>query len=167
VPRLGVGLTRNLTETIVHTPPWTQLRDHIMKTWWTLGSLLNHRSDIGLSKMSGPVGIAERLHALVKIDFRLMLSLLVLLNVNLAIFNLMPIPVLDGGHMVFATIGRLRGQNLPARFIATTQGVFVVLLLTLMLYVSFFDFRRLLPERPGPAAAETTPAPSLPLPARP
>jgi regulator of sigma E protease len=135
---LGVSLGR----TIVHIPPWTQIADHVKKTWWTLGSLLNRRSDIGLSKMSGPVGIADKLNTLVRIDLRLMLSMLVLINVNLAIFNLLPIPVLDGGHMVFATLGKIRGQPLPANFMRVTMSAFMVLLLSLMLYVSFFDIRR-------------------------
>ncbi len=72
-------------------------------------------------------------------------------------FILLPMPVLDGGHMLFATIGRIRGQALPANFIATTQSVFVVLLFTMILYVSFFDVRRiardLRPAEPPPAAA--------------
>jgi regulator of sigma E protease len=153
VPLLGVVLGR----TIVHIPPWTQITDHVKKTWWTLGSLLNRRSDIGLSKMSGPVGIADKLNTLVRIDLRLMLSLLVLINVNLAIFNLLPIPVLDGGHMVFATVGKIRGQPLPASFMTATMSAFMALLLSLMLYVSFFDVRRITdriwPARPAPTAA--------------
>ena len=65
------------------------------------------------------------------------------MNVNLAIFNLLPIPVLDGGHMLFATIGRLRGQALPVNFIAATQSIFIVLLFTMIIYVSVFDVRRI------------------------
>jgi regulator of sigma E protease len=157
VPRLGVSLGSKYTRIIVHIPPWTQLTDHVQKTWWTLGSLLNRRSDIGLSKMSGPVGIADKLHTLVQIDLRLMLNLLVLINVNLAIFNLLPIPVLDGGHMVFATLGRIRGRPLPVNFMRATMSAFMALLLSLMIYVSFFDVRRLAdrfwPARTAPATA--------------
>ena len=66
----------------------------------------------------------------------------ILVNVNLAIFNLLPMPVLDGGQMLFATIGRLRGRALPLNFIMTAQSVFMVLLLSMIVYVSFFDVRR-------------------------
>jgi len=66
----------------------------------------------------------------------------ILVNINLAILNLLPIPVLDGGQMLFATIGRLRGRALPINFILTTQSVFMVLLFSMILYVSFFDVRR-------------------------
>jgi len=73
---------------------------------------------------------------------RTVLRLTILINVNLAILNLLPIPVLDGGQIVFATIGRLRGRSLPANFIMTTQSVFVVLILSLVVYISFFDVKR-------------------------
>jgi len=73
---------------------------------------------------------------------RFVLNFLVVINVNLAILNLLPIPVLDGGHMAFATIAKLRGKPIPANVIGALQGSFMVLLLGLMLYVSFFDVRR-------------------------
>ena len=57
---------------------------------------------------------------------------------NLAIFNLLPIPVLDGGHIAFATIAKLRGKDLPIKMVATIQSVFVVLLLSMMAYVTLF-----------------------------
>ena len=57
-------------------------------------------------------------------------------------FNLLPIPVLDGGHILFATIAKLRGRALPRNFIMSAQQVFIVLLFSMILYVSFFDVRR-------------------------
>jgi regulator of sigma E protease len=67
----------------------------------------------------------------------------ILVNVNLAIFNLLPIPVLDGGHMLFATIARIRGRALPTNFVMAAQSVFMVLLFSMIIYVSVFDVRRL------------------------
>ena len=66
----------------------------------------------------------------------------ILVNVNLAIFNLLPLPVLDGGQMLFATIGKIRGRPLPANFIIAAQSTFGLLLLAMVLYVSVFDVRR-------------------------
>ena len=54
--------------------------------------------------MSGPVGIVNHLSVFAKIGFKKLLWFVVFINVNLAILNLLPIPVLDGGHMLFATI---------------------------------------------------------------
>ena len=88
-----------------------------------------------------------------------------LLNLNLAIFNLLPIPVLDGGQMVFATIARLRSRALPANFIMTAQGVFMVLLLSLILYVSVFDVKRWVRENRAERAEtrqQAAPTPASP-----
>jgi regulator of sigma E protease len=166
VYRIGVTLRGALTVKTIYTPPWTQIYQHAMTTGRTLLSLIDPHSDIGLSKFSGPIGIAERVHSFAKIDFRLVLWFTILVNVNLAILNLLPIPVFDGGHMLFATIGRLRGRALPVSFIMTAQSVFIVLLFSLILYVSFFDVRRIVrdvrterAETQQPAAQpETAPA---------
>ena len=111
-------------------------------TLHTLTSLLNPRSDIGLSKVSGPVGIVHIFHEAAEVGIRAVLRITIFINVNLAILNLLPVPVLDGGQMMFATIGRLRGRSLPARFIVATQSVFIVLLISMFLYISIFDVRR-------------------------
>ena len=95
--------------------------------------------------MSGPVGIVDHLSVFAKIGFKKLLWFVVFVNVNLAILNLLPIPVLDGGHMLFATIEKLRGRPLPIAFLERTQLVFIALIFSFMLYVTFFDLRRLLP----------------------
>jgi regulator of sigma E protease len=92
--------------------------------------------------MAGPVGIVHILHDAAEAGLRAVLMFTILVNVNLAIFNLLPIPVLDGGHMLFATIGRFRGRALPVNFIMTAQSVFIVLLFSMIIYVSFFDVQR-------------------------
>ena len=85
-----------------------------------------------------------------------------MLNVNLAVVNLLPIPVLDGGHMLFATIARLRRRALPTGFIQEVQSAFFMILISMMLYVSFFDVRRIARDvkapEPKPAAAPAAPA---------
>ena len=107
-----------------------------------LGALLDRHSDIGLDKLSGPPGIFYVLYKTALFDIRWFLNLLILINVNLAILNLLPIPVLDGGHMAFATIARLRGKALPPKLIGASQSLFIVLLFSLLIYVSIFDIRR-------------------------
>ncbi len=114
-----------------------------MWSWRNVQSVVNPHSDVGISKLSGPIGIASRVNQFAKLDIRLVLWFVILVNVNLAIFNLLPIPVLDGGHMFFATLSKLRGKEIPFNVIATIQGVFMVLLLTMILYVSVFDVRRI------------------------
>ena len=137
------GITFTTGFRLVHPTPWAQLWEHTAMTFRTLGSLLHPHSDIGLSKVAGPVGIMRIFHHAAEAGMRSVIMFTILVNISLAIFNLLPIPVLDGGHMLFATINRLRGRALPASWVATTQSVFMLLLLSMVFYVSFFDVRRL------------------------
>ncbi len=185
--KLGIQITDMLGEqltipaTLVRINPLQQFSKQIGDTFSVLGSLLNPRSDIGLSKMSGPVGIIRVYYTAVRAEFRFVLWLTILVNINLAIFNLLPIPVLDGGHMLFATISKLRGRAIPPQMLITTQSVFMVLLFTMIIYVTFFDVRRSWRDMTGhdarPEPAETAPeaapadpgaiAPAPPAPAAP
>ena len=153
-----LGLTFKSSFELVYPDPFSQIQDNVVMTFRVLAGLINPQSDLDVSKLSGPVGIVRVFHATAQSDIRLVLWFTILVNVNLAIFNLLPIPVLDGGHMLFATIGRLRGRALPAGFIMTTQSVFIVLLFSLFLYVSFFDVRRLVRDARSDEADVQAPA---------
>lgn len=137
------GASYRTTFGLKHTNPFTQLSNQVVMTVRTLWSLIHPHSDIGISKLSGPIGIGKIYWDASEAGIRYVLWIAILVNVNLAIFNLLPIPVLDGGHMLFATIGRLRGKALPVNFIAATQSIFIVLLFTMIIYVSVFDVRRI------------------------
>jgi regulator of sigma E protease len=147
---------------LTHPTPFAQLSEHVTMTFRTLWSLLNPHSDVGLSKVSGPVGIVRIFHSAAEAGIVVVLVFTILVNVNLAIFNLLPIPVLDGGQMLFATIGKLRGRALPPQFIMAAQSAFGVLLIAMVLYVSVFDVRRwardVQSERAESAAAKAEPA---------
>ncbi|MEO0794049.1 MAG: site-2 protease family protein [Verrucomicrobiota bacterium] len=127
---------------LVYQQPLDQFEEHIKRTFRTLGSLLSPSSDIGVRHLSGPVGITTSLYRIAQFDWRLVLWFAVLLNINLAILNLLPIPVLDGGHMMFATIGKVWGKPLPISFIANVQAAFMIVLLGVMFYVLYFDSMR-------------------------
>ena len=68
---------------------------------------------------------------------------MVMLNINLALLNLMPLPVLDGGHITMALYELILRRRVSVRFQEYATTVFAVLLLSFMAYVSFFDVRRL------------------------
>lgn len=166
-----LGIKRQTNFMLTHPDPIAQIQENVVMTFRLLAGLVNPQSDLSVSKLSGPVGIIRVFHATAQIDIRLVLWFTILINVNLAIFNLLPIPVLDGGHMLFATIERLRSRALPADFIMATQGVFMVLLFSLILYVSIFDVQRWVrdvhadrAETRAPAALDPRPgtAPSAP-----
>jgi len=126
-----------------HPSPLRQVIQAAQMVFQVLNSLLNPSSDIHLNHLMGPPGIFRAMHSISTVDFRLLLAFSVLLNVNLAILNLMPIPVLDGGHILFATINRLRRKPLPASLMLGIQKIFMLALFGFMLYVSFFDIRRI------------------------
>ena len=143
---------------LVHLNPFSQIGGHIAMTVRVLWSLLQPQSDIGFSKLSGPVGIGRIFWDASEAGILWVVWIAILVNVNLAVFNLLPIPVLDGGHMLFATIGKLRGRALTPGFIAGAQSVFIVLLFTMIIYVSFFDVRRLRRDNRTEPPAKETPA---------
>jgi regulator of sigma E protease len=157
-PNSQLGLTFRTGFRIVHISPFEQIADVARWTVRTFKSLVSPSSDVGLDKMSGPVGIARILHSAAEVGMRAVLMMTILLNVNLAIFNLLPLPVLDGGQMLFATLAKLRGRPLPVNFIAATQSAFLVLLLSMVAYVTFFSdvprwIRQNREERAAEAAA--------------
>ena len=137
------GATYRTTVGFIHTNPFSQISSHASMMVRVLYSLVHPHSDIDVSKLSGPVGIGKIFWDASEAGLRYVIWIAILVNVNLAIFNLLPIPVLDGGQMLFATIGKLRGRALPVNFVSASQSIFMVLLLSLIVYVSVFDIGRI------------------------
>ena len=161
----GLGLTTGFQ--LTHPSPLAQLSEHVTMTFRTLWSLLNPHSDIGLSKLSGPVGIVRIFHSAAEAGIRVVLIFTILVNVNLAVFNLLPLPILDGGQMLFATIAKVRGRALPPNIIVAAQSTFGVLLIAMFFYVTVFgDIRRWVndvrSERAEAAAQTSQAAPAKP-----
>ena len=173
--RIGVALGSNSINVYeVQKPgpaPWLAIADVWNKTIDTLSALFHSKqTGVGAKDLSGPVGILALLASQVNTDYRLALNFLVLLNINLAILNMLPIPVLDGGHILMAAIERIRRKPLSARFQEYATTGFAVLLISFMLYVSFHDIKRIglfksmfqQDSQIGPAAEKTPAVPSKP-----
>lgn len=166
-PRFGFAYRFDYKKERIHYNPVEQLHLFVDTMRRTLYALVNKNSNVQVKNMSGPVGIVHGLTRMAQIDLIDLLWMLALINVNLAIFNLLPIPVLDGGHMVFATISKCIGRPLPQRLMEKVQGGFMILLLGFILYVTFFDVSRLgydvglIDDDPAPeeAAQEAAPEP--------
>lgn len=100
--------------------------------------------DLSYKQLSGPISIAKVVNQSADYGIFSYLSLLALLSISLGVLNLLPIPVLDGGHIVFCLLEILRGgRELPERvqIIAFQFGMLVVL--TIMLLAVFNDLGRL------------------------
>lgn len=124
-------------------PPHEQVLNIIKLTYRTVGALLSPSSNVGLRSLNGPVGILNALKITAEQGFLMLLYLVVLINVNLAVVNLLPLPILDGGHIVIATIQKLIGKPVPARVIIILQNGMAICLLMMVLYISYFDVRRI------------------------
>ncbi len=139
IPSIGADI-RTAT-LLVHRNPLEQAGQALRSTLATLDRLVDRDSNIQLNQLMGAIGIAK-MYVNLSDDFRLVLWFSVVININLAILNLLPIPVLDGGHMLQATVERLMGRSLPTRLVVWTQYTFVALLMGLMAYVLLNDVRR-------------------------
>ncbi|MCH8128541.1 MAG: RIP metalloprotease RseP [Acidobacteria bacterium] len=139
-PSFGLVIERKLW--LEYINPLNQVYDVVVMTVNVLGALFSRHSDIGLDKLSGPVGIFDVLYKTALNDIRWFLYILVLINVNLAILNLLPIPILDGGHLVFLAIEKIKGSPLSVKVRGIAQQVGMVLLFTLIIFVTYNDILR-------------------------
>jgi regulator of sigma E protease len=141
--------------------PLDQIWESLQMMGYTAKALFHHKeTGVGLGDLSGPVGIVGGLWAMIAYGgVRSGLWLAVVLNVNLAVLNLLPVPVLDGGHILFAAIEWVRRKPLNARLINATQTAFAALIITFMLYVTFHDFQRFFPAKLKTRISEPASAP--------
>ena len=152
--RLGVALKQDIglvfkpepirySKELAHPSPAAQIGDVLDKIAITFKALgRGKESGVGAKDLSGPVGIFGMLAIQVNHDLRLALSFLVLLNINLAILNLLPVPVLDGGHILLSIIEWIRKEPVSVKIQEWVTTAFAALLLCFFVYVTFADVKR-------------------------
>ena len=91
----------------------------------------------------GPVGITTTIKQSIELGWITMIQLLMILNVYLGLFNLFPLPALDGGRLVFLTYEMATRRRANPRVEATVHMVGIMALLLLMVVVTFNDIARL------------------------
>ena len=139
-----IGAMIDAPVVLAHPNPWRQFVEVMTQTRDTLRSLFSRGSTVKAKHMSGPVGIAHMIgRTVMDGGFRGGLWFIMFLSFNLAIFNLLPIPVLDGGHVFLALVELVSRRRLPVPVAYWMQMVCASLLIMLMVYVTFFDFKRL------------------------
>ena len=168
VPRIGIEWDTSGQMSISHPNPAEQVYDSITSTLNTIGAVASPKSDVKLQHLSGPVGIARIYYMLFESDrgWQLALWFSVVLNVNLAILNMLPIPVLDGGHIVLAIIESIRRKPVSMRILEYVQTGCAVVIIGYMLYVSFFDIGDLFGSRREKNQAPASPAKTAATPGR-
>jgi len=146
---------------LVHPHPAQQVRSHAGLIFRTLRALVTPKeAKNAAGAIGGPPMIFQYLWAMVSIDFRLALWFTCLLNVNLAIINLLPIPVLDGGHITFSITEMITRRPMNEQFVARITTVFAVLLISAMLFLSYRDIDRIFSQPKDSGSSESAPAES-------
>lgn len=94
--------------------------------------------------VAGPVGIAQLSGEVAQQGLRQLMSFTAFLSVNLALLNLLPIPALDGGRLLFVALEWIRGKRIPPEREALVHFIGFVFLIGLMVIISYFDIARVL-----------------------
>jgi regulator of sigma E protease len=157
--RIGIEWDPRGIVTLAHPNPVDQVKSSILTMWETISAVTDRHSDIGVQQLSGPVGIMRIYYLLFQnpMGWQLALWFSVVLNVNLAVMNLLPFPVLDGGHILLAIIEWICGHPIHQKTLEVVQTTFAMLLIGAMLYVSFFDVSDLVTGRKSPGAPDKAP----------
>ena len=148
---IGVSFYR-----IEHPSPFKQFCNVLKMTERTLRSL-GHTiqskvgketgyTTIGVQNLSGPLGIGRYMIMTFQGSFMRGLYLVVVISFSLGLFNLLPIPVLDGGHIMIALIEIVIRRPVPVKLVQPVTYFFMFVLISFMAVVSFFDVKKMLPQ---------------------
>jgi regulator of sigma E protease len=156
-----IGVTWDLMGrwTVDRPGPWQQVRMSVGMMVSTFRALFSTKSDIGAQHLSGPVGIMRIYYVLFESEqgWRQAIWFSVILNVNLALLNLLPIPILDGGHILLAILEWIRRRPVGLRTLVIVQNACALLLIGYMLYITFFDVQDLPWKRIRPPEIQFAP----------
>ncbi len=140
-----------------HPTPFAQLANVLDLTWRSLKSVsagIGRKlgvkdagyTTLGPQHFSGPVGIGETLYKSVYQGSLIIgLNLVVMISFSLGLFNLLPIPVLDGGHILLALLEMIFRRPVSAKVLQPLTIFFAGILIAFMVFVTFFDVKRLIP----------------------
>lgn len=149
VGKIGVAIRTIFPMTTVQYGPVEGLTRAVTQTWETsiltlrmLGKMLV--GEVSLKNLSGPVTIADYAGQSARIGVVMYLTFLAFISISIGLMNLLPIPMLDGGHLLYYLVEIVLGRAPPERFIDWSQRAGMGMLAALMLIALFNDFTRLL-----------------------
>ncbi len=113
-------------------------------TWLTCTSITRIlrrliNGEVSPSHLSGPIGIVHITSESAKVGLTSVLFFIGFISINLAIVNLLPIPIADGGHLLFFAMEKIRGRPVPRKAQEIIQQVSFILLIAFFLYITWFD----------------------------
>ena len=135
-----VELSRNPLQAIsygVHKT-WVMSSVTLRMLWKMVTLQVSHKN------ISGPITIADVAGQAIQINWQSYISVLAFISISLGVMNLLPIPMLDGGHLMMYAVEIVAGKSISEKFFAVGQKVGVLLLLSLMSLAFYNDIFRLL-----------------------
>jgi regulator of sigma E protease len=143
LPQTDIGIEYDNTVDVVqvYPTPWNQISESVNMVRSTLTALFTPHSNVGPSQLSGPVGIMNLFFVILSSDngWKIALWFAVVINVNLAILNLFPLPILDGGHITLSIIEWIRRRPLSMGILEPLQTACALFLMGYMLFITFYD----------------------------
>ncbi|MBS3972551.1 MAG: site-2 protease family protein [Erysipelotrichia bacterium] len=124
--------------------PWYGFDAFITSFLQVIASLGLLVRGIGLNQVSGPVGIFNITAQSAQAGVRSLFALIAILSVNIAVFNLLPLPILDGGRVIITGIEWIIRKPLPEKIEHNLMGISLFLMLALFVLVTFQDIWRLI-----------------------
>lgn len=140
-PMVGIVWDSQGKRDLYHPTPGEQIRDALRLMGNTLSAIFSPKSEVGASHLSGPIGIFRIFYSLFQDShgWQLVMWFSVVFNVNLAVLNMLPFPVLDGGHITMAIAESIRRKPLHPRMLEVVQTGCALLLFGFMIFVSLKD----------------------------
>ena len=97
---------------------------------------------LSVKEATGPIGIFMITAQVAKLGIIYLLNFMAILSASLAIFNLLPFPVLDGGHILFLIVEKVRGKPLSLKVQEAIANVGIILLIMLMVFACYSDIMK-------------------------
>ena len=154
IGRIGVGVRvdadamRQYMVEVRYTP-WASLGHALQRTWETsvfslrmLGKMII--GEVSLKNLSGPITIADYAGQSAQIGWISYLAFIALISISLGVLNLLPIPLLDGGHLMYYMLEIIKGSPVSTRLMEVGQNFGMGLLFLLMAFALYNDITRLL-----------------------
>lgn len=154
IGRVGIGpqdieFDRSRLVTTVRYSPFDALAKAVTTTWETstfslgiLGRMLT--GDVSWKNLSGPVTIADYAGQSARLGLSYYLKFLALISISLGVLNLLPIPILDGGHLMYYIVEIIKGGPVSEKAMEIGQQIGLALLVMLMAFAFYNDINRLL-----------------------